>query len=114
MAAGQHSQRDDGVPAARAETARRASLEVSRRTLLGAPLVPLILSGAERSRSALSKGAPALAPVVPAQAGTPARPAPSPSHWDAGLRRDDEQWNDALARLQKAQALLDEIGRAHV
>lgn len=56
--------------------------------------------------------APVLSPVIPAQAGTPARPAPSPSPWDPGLRRDDQSfavtiWNRALARVHKAQAALD-------
>jgi hypothetical protein len=85
--------------------------KLSRRALLGAPLVPLILSGAERSRSAWSKDAPALSPVIPAQAGTPARPAPSPSPWDPGLRRDDEslavlKWDRALARFAAAEAAI--------
>ncbi|HEX6375315.1 MAG TPA: hypothetical protein VFZ91_06305 [Allosphingosinicella sp.] len=96
MADGQHSRTDGGVPAAGRETARRASLEVSRRTLLGAVCA-----------------APVLSPVIPAQAGTPARSAPSPSPWDPGLRRDDELssavpvWDRALARFQTAQAALD-------
>jgi hypothetical protein len=91
MADGQHNGSGGGVPAAGRETARRASLEVTRRTLLGAVCAST---------------------VIPAQAGTPARPAPSPSRWDPGLRRDDEPfvvtiWDRALARVHKAQATLD-------
>jgi hypothetical protein len=70
--------------------------KLSRRALLGAVCA-----------------APALSAVVPAQAGTPARPAPSPSPWDPGLRRDDEPssavtiWDRAVARFRAAQAALD-------
>lgn len=73
--------------------------KLSRRALLGAVCA-----------------APVLSPVIPAQAGTPARPAPSPSPWDPGLRRDDEQsfvvpiWDRALARFQTAQAAVDAAG----
>jgi hypothetical protein len=63
--------------------------KLSRRALLGAVCA-----------------APLIPPVIPAQAGTPARPAPSPSPGDPGLRRDDE-WNQALARFHEAQAILD-------
>jgi hypothetical protein len=44
MADGQHSRTDGGVPAVGPETARLASLEVSRRTLLGAAFAPMALS----------------------------------------------------------------------
>jgi hypothetical protein len=71
--------------------------KLSRRALLGAVCA-----------------APVLAPVIPAQAGTPARPARSPSPWDSGLRRDDEpapssavaNWDRALARFAAAEAAL--------
>jgi hypothetical protein len=71
--------------------------KLSRRALLGAVCA-----------------APLLSPVIPAQAGTPARPAPSPSPWDPGLRRDDEpapssavlKWDRALARFEKAEAAI--------
>ena len=102
--------------------------KLSRRALLGASLAPLILSlSKDERRRTMAVGqhklsrrallgavcaAPVLSPVIPAQAGTPARPAPSPSPWDPGLRRDDEPcavtiWDRALARFQSAQATLD-------
>ena len=108
MADGQHSRTDGGVPAAGRETARRASLEVSRRTLLGAvcaaPVLSSVIPGGTPSKYYFD-GNP--------QAGTPARPAPSPSPWDPGLRRDDEEsfavtiWDRALARFRTAQAAVD-------
>jgi hypothetical protein len=57
------------------------------------------------SRRALLGGVCASA-VIPAEAGTSGRPAPSPSPGDPGFRRDDE-WGEALARLRQAQAVLD-------
>ena len=50
MADGQHSRRDGGVPAAGTGTARRASLEVTRRTLLGAVCALPVLSEVGRRR----------------------------------------------------------------
>jgi hypothetical protein len=74
---------------------RRNSTEISRRALLGAVCASPALS------------------VIPAEAGTPGRPAPSPSPGGPGVelrsssaRRDDE-WGAALARLREAQAILD-------
>ena len=62
MADGQHKLSRPIPPAGMAgracpEPVPSAVEGLSRRTLLGAPLVPLILSGAEGSRSALSKDA---------------------------------------------------------
>jgi len=75
--------------------------KLSRRALLGAVCA-----------------APALS-VIPAEAGTSGRPAPSPAHWGPGLRQDDEAaescavtiWDRAFARFQKAQASLDAAAR---
>jgi hypothetical protein len=62
--------------------------KLSRRALLGAVCASPALS------------------VIPAEAGTSGRPAPSPSPWGPGFRRDDE-WEKALARFQQAQTILD-------
>jgi hypothetical protein len=74
-----------------------AQLKLSRRTLLGAPLLPLILSGAEPAKPALSaskgpvsKDAPALAPV---------------DRHDVSFVVTN--WDRALARFHEAQAVLD-------
>ena len=56
------------------------------------------------SRRALL-GAVCALPVIPAEAGTSGRPAPSPSRWDPGRRRDDE-WGKALARFHQVDATL--------
>ena len=113
MAVGQHNGSGGGVPAAGRETARRASLEVSRRTLLGAvcasPLLSPVIPGGTPSKYYFD-GNP--------QAGTPTRPAPSPSPWDPGLRRDDEQpsavlkWHRALARFEAAEAAIAAVAGA--
>jgi hypothetical protein len=63
--------------------------KLSRRALLGAVCASPALS------------------VIPAQAGTSARPAPNPSPWGPGFRRDDGEWESALALFQRAQAVLD-------
>jgi len=63
--------------------------KLSRRALLGAVCATPALS------------------VIPAEAGTSGRPAPSPAPWDPGFRRDDGGWEAALARFQQAQTLLD-------
>src|SRR4051812_9128532 len=70
--------------------------KLSRRALLGAVCA-----------------APAVS-VIPAEAGTSGRPAPSTSHWGPGFRRDDEaaesfvvtKWDRALARFEKAEAAI--------
>jgi hypothetical protein len=68
--------------------------KLSRRALLGAVCASPALS------------------VIPAEAGISGRPAPSPSPWDPGFRRDDENcavtiWDRALARFHEAQVVLD-------
>ena len=91
MADGQHSRRDGGVLAAGRETARRASLEVSRRTLLGAVCA-----------SPLARH-PGLDPGPRNTVGSPARTEVS---LGPGLRRDDG-WGQALACFRTAQAAVD-------
>jgi hypothetical protein len=77
-----------------------AQLSLTRRALLGAAFAPVAF---------------AKAPVIPAQAGTPARPAPSSSPWDPGLRRDDVasavlKWDRALARFGAGEDLEERFG----
>ena len=72
--------------------------KLSRRALLGAVCAPVTV---------------AFPAVIPAEAGTSGRPAPCPSPWDPGLRRDDDSfavtiWDRALARFRIAQAALDD------
>jgi hypothetical protein len=66
--------------------------KLSRRALLGAVCA-----------------APSLS-VIPAEAGTSGRPAPSPARRGPGFRRDDEKWDRALARFRAAQAAVDAAG----
>jgi len=87
--------------------------KLSRRALLGASLVPLILSGAERSRSAWSKDASPLVRHPGLDPGsTFASPGSEGRRWIPDQVRDDENcavtiWNQALARLREDQAVLD-------
>ena len=66
--------------------------KLSRRALLGAVCASPALS------------------VIPAEAGTSERPAPSPARGGPGFRRDDEGRDRALARFQSAQAKVDAAG----
>jgi hypothetical protein len=66
----------------------------------------MTVAGAQLSRRALL-GAVCASSVIPAEAGTSGRPAPSPARWDPGFRRDDEGWDRALVRFREAQAVLD-------
>jgi hypothetical protein len=102
--------------------------KLSRRALLGAPLVPLILSGAERCRSALSKDASPLVrhPGLGSHqsstlmgsldpGSTFSSPAPEGRRWIPDQVRDDGKgqsfavtiWDRALASFLEAQAILD-------
>jgi hypothetical protein len=141
MAAGQHSRRDDGVPAA--GTAHRASLEVTRRTLLGAVCAAPVLSrhpGLGSHQSSTLTGS--LDPGSTFSSSTPegrwihdrdpsgtVRGTVPPDHQvrddDIGQVRDDDtdqarhgqssavaKWDRALARFQKAEAALAAAARA--
>ena len=96
MVDGQHSRPAGGVPAAGRETARRASLEVSRRTLLGAVCTASVLS----RHSGLDPES------------TLSSPSPQ-GRWIPDQVRDDEEssvvtiWDRALARFHAAQAEVD-------
>jgi hypothetical protein len=83
--------------------------KLSRRALLGASLAPLILSGAERSRSAWSKDAPVLSRhsgLDPESMNTALVQPDTAVTMDSGFRRNDE-WDRTLARFQAAQAEVD-------
>lgn len=108
MADGQHKL---SRPIPPAEMAGRACPELSRRTLFGAALVPLILSGAERSRSALSKDAAPLArhPGLGSTFSPFSVPPPHAGRWVSGRARNDEgrpvtNWDRTLACFRKAEA----------
>jgi hypothetical protein len=114
MAAGQHSRRDGGVPAAGRETARHASLEVTRRALLGAVCAAPVLSrhpglGSHQSTTLMGSLDP----------GSTFSPSAPEGRWIPDQVRDDDGqvrqsetsavpiWDRALARFHKAQAALD-------
>lgn len=109
MADGQHSRTDGGVPAAGRETARRASLEVSRRTLLGAVCAsPLLRHPGLDSGPRNTAGSPIRAEV---SLGSRVELRSSSARRNDGTSAVLE-WDRALARFEKAQAAIAAVAGA--